>query len=252
MEPRDRRRRIGAAWPCGSDGGSTNRTPGAILKLAASLTFDGGLAVDNVAEYALTVVAAPSVLAFEVAATPDPAVRGGLLLYTVTVSNLVARATDDVTVLLRVPRGLDHGGRRRRAEQLGLRQRCVHLRRRSLLEPGLAAGRGVADVRGQHDRPRQCHRRRQLIRGSFEQTATGVSSIKAIKTIPAFSRQAPARARHRVQSGHDRAGVHAQSRHRADRRISARGRRAPAVAARRLDARRSRRRHDGCLGRHVC
>jgi hypothetical protein len=163
--------------------------PGSILKLAASLTFDGGLAVDNVAEYALTVVAAPSVLAFEVAATPDPVVPGGLLLYTVTVSNLAARATDDVTVLLRVPRGLEFAaGVDSEPNSSSCGNGTCTLDEEAYWSLGsLPAGASqtfevnttvLANAIGDGS----------LIRGSFELTATGVSRINAIKTVPAYSR----------------------------------------------------------------
>jgi len=163
--------------------------PGAILKTAASLTFDGGPAIDNVAEYALSVVADKSVLAFEVAATPDPVVPGGQLLYTVTVSNLAARATDGVTVLLRVPRGLDFsaaGDAEPNSSTCG-NGACTVDEEASWVLGSLAAGASqtfevntavAANTVGEGS----------LVRAAFELTATGVSRIAAIKTVAAYGR----------------------------------------------------------------
>jgi hypothetical protein len=80
--------------------------PGATVMPTATLTYDGGLAVDATAEYALAVMASAHPLNVQVTATPDPAVPGGRVLYTVTVGNTSAQAVAAVAVLVRLPIGL--------------------------------------------------------------------------------------------------------------------------------------------------
>jgi uncharacterized repeat protein (TIGR01451 family) len=83
-----------------------NVPAGAILTTHATLTYDGGLAIDAAADYAIRVVTAAPFLSVDVATAAAPAASGGPFPYTITVSNLSTRSVDGVTVLLRVPTGL--------------------------------------------------------------------------------------------------------------------------------------------------
>ncbi len=76
---------------------------GDILKLSAELTHDSGLELDNTAEFALTVAATPSRLSVVIAAAPDPVLSGGILFYTITVTNAFLLPVDAVSVLFSVP-----------------------------------------------------------------------------------------------------------------------------------------------------
>jgi uncharacterized repeat protein (TIGR01451 family) len=84
----------------------SNVPAGAILTTRATLTYDGGLAVDAAAEYAIRVASAAPFLSLVVAATTSPVVPGGRILYTATISNLSSRSVDGISLLLRVPVGL--------------------------------------------------------------------------------------------------------------------------------------------------
>jgi hypothetical protein len=106
------------SWPIGGlgVGSALHRTidltidgnvpAGAILTTRATLTYDGGLAVDGAADYAIRVVSATPFLSLDVANAGSPVVAGSTSAYTVTVSNLSTRSVDGVTLLLRVPTGL--------------------------------------------------------------------------------------------------------------------------------------------------
>ena len=74
-----------------------------ILKASAQLTFDGGAEVDEIAEHAVTVLNNNPPLGISVAATPNPVAAGGVLSYTITVSNLSAVTINNVAVIYRVP-----------------------------------------------------------------------------------------------------------------------------------------------------
>jgi uncharacterized repeat protein (TIGR01451 family) len=77
---------------------------GEFLKASAQLTHDNGLAVDNTAEYAVTVEAETSVpLQIEIGSSANPVVANEWVTYTLSVSNLSALPVDGVSVLLRVP-----------------------------------------------------------------------------------------------------------------------------------------------------
>ena len=84
-------------------------TAGDTLKLRAELIHDGGLELDNSAEFAVTVAANPSRLSVVIAATPDPVSSGGILFYTITVTNTFLLQVDAVSVVFSVPTGLSFG-----------------------------------------------------------------------------------------------------------------------------------------------
>jgi len=86
--------------------GSGTAVAGTILHARAALTYDGGAEVDVSTEYSIPVVAAPQGMTMTVTASPNPAVPGSRLLYTVTVTNTTARSVDGVTLWLLVPVGL--------------------------------------------------------------------------------------------------------------------------------------------------
>jgi uncharacterized repeat protein (TIGR01451 family) len=167
---------------------SATAPPGAILKAVASLSFDGGADVDNVAEYALSVVSAAPVLGLAVAAGPDPAVPGGTLLYTVTVTNLAQRATDGVTLMLRVPRGLSFyytTDTQPDSSACG-NGTCSSEEEASWNLASMPAGSSqtisintypAANTIGDGS----------LIRADFQLTALGVPRLNAVKTVSAYS-----------------------------------------------------------------
>jgi hypothetical protein len=79
---------------------------GSVLAAHATLTFEGGVAIDASADYPISVVAAAPPLKVDFGVASSPVVPGGRLLYTATVTNVSARAIDAVSLLLRVPSGL--------------------------------------------------------------------------------------------------------------------------------------------------
>ncbi|MCP5009939.1 MAG: DUF11 domain-containing protein, partial [Aestuariibacter sp.] len=78
-------------------------TAGQILKTTAQLTHDGGQAIDNTAEHALTVVSTSLPLEVAINTSANPIVANERVLYTLTVSNSSLLPVNDVDVLLRVP-----------------------------------------------------------------------------------------------------------------------------------------------------
>ena len=78
-------------------------TAGQILKTTAQLTHDGGLAVNNSAEHALTVVASTLPLEVDISTSANPVIAGERVLYTLTISNSSLLPVNDVNVQLRVP-----------------------------------------------------------------------------------------------------------------------------------------------------
>ena len=99
---------------------------GQILEATAQLTHDGGLAVDNTAEHALTVVANALPLEVDISISANPVVSGEKVLYTLTVSNTSQLPVDGVNVLLRTPPGLS-------------------FRESSDVEPDISCGAGGSD-----------------------------------------------------------------------------------------------------------
>jgi hypothetical protein len=79
---------------------------GTILYASAALTYDGGAEVDVLTDYSIPVVAAAQGVTMTVTASPNPVLPGNRLLYTATVTNTTARSVDAVTLLLRVPVGM--------------------------------------------------------------------------------------------------------------------------------------------------
>jgi hypothetical protein len=79
---------------------------GTILPVRATLIYDGGAAVDAMAEYAVNVIAAAQPITVGVTAAPNPVAPGARLLYTITITNTAARAIDGIAVAWRVPAGL--------------------------------------------------------------------------------------------------------------------------------------------------
>jgi len=80
---------------------------GDVLKLRAELSHDGGLELDNAADFAVSVATNASRLSLQIAATPDPVVSpatlNGSLVYTITVTNDYALPVDSVEVMFRAP-----------------------------------------------------------------------------------------------------------------------------------------------------
>lgn len=79
---------------------------GALLNARATLSYDGGAEVDAAADYGVAVVAAALPLTVGIMVSPNPAVPGGRVLYTTTITNSSARAIDAVTLQLRTPGSL--------------------------------------------------------------------------------------------------------------------------------------------------
>ena len=82
---------------------------GNMLKLAAELSHDGGLEIDNRSEFSVTVTQSGTVadlLALDISAAPDAVAASGRLGYTITVTNNYGLRLDNVVILLRVPDGI--------------------------------------------------------------------------------------------------------------------------------------------------
>jgi uncharacterized repeat protein (TIGR01451 family) len=162
--------------------------PGSILKTRATLTYDGGLALDNVAEYAVPVAAAAPPLTIDVAATPDPAVPGANVLYTVTLGNQAARALENVSVLLRIPGALAFSATQD-VEPNGSNCGnfiCTADEELTWSFGALAAGATQSFVINAQVQAAAAGDG-SLIRASFGATATGVAQLNAIKTVQVFS-----------------------------------------------------------------
>ena len=85
-----------------------NVIAGQALPLTAELRYDGGLAVDKVAEHAVTVMEDESPLSLILNAAPNPVPQTDeVLTYTLTVSNESLMAVNNVLVLFRVPPGIE-------------------------------------------------------------------------------------------------------------------------------------------------
>jgi uncharacterized repeat protein (TIGR01451 family) len=81
-----------------------------IHKASAQLTFSGGAEVDIVAEHAVTVLDGTPELTVSVSATPVPVATGGVLSYTITVSNTSAVVINNVSLAYRVPANVSFSG----------------------------------------------------------------------------------------------------------------------------------------------
>ena len=84
--------------------------PGDILNAVAELRHAGGLEVDLRAEKAVTVVDNTFPLMVAYSATPNPVVAGQRVEYSMTVTNGSAAPVSGVTVLYRVPVGIEFLG----------------------------------------------------------------------------------------------------------------------------------------------
>ena len=83
----------------------TDIVPGAVLFARARLGYTGGAELDAESQLAVAVVAEPLPLSVKVEATPaDAAVIGASQLYKTTIKNQAARAVDDLSLKLRLPR----------------------------------------------------------------------------------------------------------------------------------------------------
>jgi hypothetical protein len=80
--------------------------PATLLKARAALTYDGGAELDARSAFVSSVIATPLPLSVSVEATPNPVTIGGRVLYTTTITNTSAGAVDGISLLLRVPTGL--------------------------------------------------------------------------------------------------------------------------------------------------
>jgi len=76
---------------------------GAVLPINAQLTHDGGLAVDNRSEFAVTVVPSALPLSLDISTSANPVIDKTRALYTLTLSNTSQLPVDDINVQLRVP-----------------------------------------------------------------------------------------------------------------------------------------------------
>ncbi|HVY28234.1 MAG TPA: hypothetical protein VHB79_16875 [Polyangiaceae bacterium] len=77
--------------------------PGDILNPRASLSFSGGLDVDNTAALPISVVSKPEPLSLTVSALNSPGIPNGTVGYQLTVANTALRSIDNIQLLLPVP-----------------------------------------------------------------------------------------------------------------------------------------------------
>ncbi len=88
--------------------GTVNATAiaGQILSIRAELRHDGGASLDASAEGVVTIIDKTFPLTLDISTTPDPVATGERLRYVLSISNVSAAPVNDVSVLLRVPPGL--------------------------------------------------------------------------------------------------------------------------------------------------
>ncbi len=88
--------------------GTVNATAiaGQILSIRAELRHDGGASLDVSAEQVVTIVEKTFPLTLDISATPDPVAAGERLRYEFSINNVSAAPVNDISVLLRVPPGL--------------------------------------------------------------------------------------------------------------------------------------------------
>ncbi|MCF6337307.1 MAG: hypothetical protein L3J84_05055 [Gammaproteobacteria bacterium] len=85
---------------------SATAIAGQILSIRAELRHDGGANLDASAEQVVTIVEKTFPLTLDISATPDPVAAGERLRYEFSISNVSAAPVNDISVLLRVPSGL--------------------------------------------------------------------------------------------------------------------------------------------------
>ncbi len=85
---------------------AANVVAGDVMNPRATLEYDGGSAIDHVAQVPVSVVAAAPPLTLTLGPATSSAVPGGRVLYYATVANRSLRAIDGVTFGFRVPREL--------------------------------------------------------------------------------------------------------------------------------------------------
>jgi hypothetical protein len=78
-------------------------TPGDVLNPRASLTFDGGAEVDDVAQVPLSVVPKQEPLSLTISQLNGPAAPAGTIVYQMTIANTALRAVDDIALTLQMP-----------------------------------------------------------------------------------------------------------------------------------------------------
>jgi uncharacterized repeat protein (TIGR01451 family) len=76
---------------------------GETLSILAALTFDGGIALDNSSEYAISVAGSAARLSAIISATPSSVASDTVLAYSITITNDFTLPVEDINVLLRVP-----------------------------------------------------------------------------------------------------------------------------------------------------
>ena len=80
---------------------------GTILATTTQLTYDGGLAVDNIAEHVVTVVDTALPLKVDISMATGIVATAKRLTYSVTLSNPTTLPIDAINLLLRVPAGIN-------------------------------------------------------------------------------------------------------------------------------------------------
>jgi len=85
---------------------SATAIAGQILTTRAEQRHDGGANLDASAEQVVTIVEKTFPLTLDISATPDPVAAGERLRYELSISNVSAAPVNGISVLLRVPSGL--------------------------------------------------------------------------------------------------------------------------------------------------
>jgi uncharacterized repeat protein (TIGR01451 family) len=169
----------------------SNVTAGAVLATRATLTYDGGLAVDAAADYAIRVAAATPSISLKAATTSSPAVPAGRLVYTATVRNLSTRAVDGVTVLFRVPNGLQFGNA---ADAAPNSSNCNGSS--NLCPAGYQVSWALGSIPAGDSRSIEVNAQvladevgnGNLIRAVFAVLGTGIDELDAVKTVQIFDK----------------------------------------------------------------
>ena len=158
---------------------------GSILATRATLTYDGGLAVDAAAEYAIPVAMTLPDLTLKTAIEPAPTAPNGRLNEIITVTNRGTRAVDAVTLWFRVPVGIQFNFSNDSAPNLAS---CAGV---STCAPGaeaswtlgtIAAGASVTISMGSYVQQAMVGNG-NLIRSEFILGGTAATEVHAVKTI---------------------------------------------------------------------
>lgn len=158
--------------------------PGEVLNAQAIFAFEGGDPVDHWTQLPISVVASKPPLAFEVSAVPSPAATGNLSYYTATIANQSLRAVDNVALIYRVPRELQHGAAEAQPDSSACGNWVCTVNEVATFDLGTLAAGTSQTVSIQSTLVPSAAGNGSLITGQFALRATGVHPIHLYPTVP--------------------------------------------------------------------